>query len=232
MNFLQLVQRIKRKCRVAGASTLPTTVVGQNEEFARLVDFANEAWMNLQLERPDWKWMRNSMTFPTVAGQATYTLAQIESTGSGFTNFGNWDLSTFRAYTTSVGTDDENILSWMSYDLWRDTYQRGATRNTQSRPIQFTITPALGMGLGVTPAAGYTISGDYYKVATEMVADSDTPALPVQFHMAIVYGAMMLYGVSEAAPEVYDEGKAEYTKMLTRISSQQLKRMGIGGPLA
>lgn len=230
MNFLQIAQRLRRKCRVTG--TGPLTVIGQNEEYARLVDMANEAWMSLQLIRPDWKWMRNSATFPTVAAQATYTLAQIESTGSGFSNFGNWDLDTFRCYTTSVGTNDEYPMDWITYDAWRDTYQLGATRSTTSRPTQFTITPALGVGLGVTPAAGYTISADYFKVATEMALDADIPALPTQFHMAIVYRAMMFYGVSEAKPEIYDEGQTEFDRMMARINLQQLPRIQLAGALA
>ena len=117
MNFLQLVQRTRRKCRVTG--TGPTTVVSQAEEYARLVDFVNEAWMWLQLKRPDWRWMRNSMSFPTVSGQAVYTLAQIESTGAGFSNFGNWDKDSFRNYVTSVGTDSEFLMTWTDYDNWR-----------------------------------------------------------------------------------------------------------------
>ena len=208
------------------------TVVDQNAEFARLVLFTNEAWMSLQLARPDWKWMRYSMTFPTVAAQATYTLAQIESTGSGFTNFGNWARETFRVYTTSVGTNDETEMSWLPYDQWRNVYQIGATRTNETRPTQFTVTPALGIGLGCTPAVGYTVSGDYYKVATELVADIDEPSLPEQFHMAIVYRAMMFYGVSEASPEIYDEGNAEFNRMMARINLQQLPEMGIAGALA
>ena len=230
MNFLTLANRLKIKARVTGAAM--TTVIGQNAEFDRLTLYVNEAWMTLQLTRPDWKWMRNSMTFPTVAAQATYTLAQIESTGSGFTNFGNWDRDTFRCYTTAVGTNDENEISWLPYDQWRDVYQLGATRTTESRPVQFTITPALGIGLGGTPAVGYTISGDYYKVAAELALDIDTPSLPSQFHMAIIYRAMMFYGVSESSPEIYDEGNAEFNRMMARINLQQLPEIGICGALA
>lgn len=230
MNFLELANRLKVKARVTGADM--TAVTGLAAEFARLVLFINEAWTDIQLTRSDWKWMRNSMTFPTVAGQATYTLAQIESTGSGFSNFGNWDLETFRVYTTSVGTNDETEISWMPYDIWRDTYQIGATRATETRPSQFTTTPLHGIGLGCTPAAGYTISGDYYKVATEMAAIGDTPSLPSQFHMAIVYRAMMFYGVSESAPEVYDEGKVEFERMMARIVRHQGVGISLGSALA
>lgn len=231
MNLLEICNRIKRKCRITGAAMTSVSTT-QAEEFARVVDWANEAWMLLQRKRPDWKWMRNSMYFTTTAGQATYTLAQITAIDATFTNFGNWARDTFRCYTTSVGTNDEVEITWLPYDQWRDVYQIGANRATETRPTQFTITPALGIGLGCTPAAGYTISGDYYKVATEMAATDDTPSLPSQFHMAIVYRAMMLYGVSESAPEIYDEGAANFKAIMQEIEAQQLTEIGIAGALA
>jgi hypothetical protein len=230
MNMLQLVQRLRRKCRVSGAG--PSSILNQNEEYARLVDMVNEAWMELQLERPDWRWMRASMSFPTVAGQDTYTLAQIAATGAGLANFGNWDAQTFRNYVTATGTNSEVLMDPREYDDWRNLYQLGANRNTQSRPIEFSITPLHSIALGPAPAAGYTVSGDYFKVASEMTADTDIPSLPDQFHMAIVYKAMMFFGVSEAAPEVYDEGQTEFKKMLRRISMHQLPNMMQAGALA
>lgn len=230
MNFLQLTQRLRRKCRVTG--TGPATVISQQEEYARLVDWVNEAWMMIQRKRPDWSWMRNSMSFPTVAGQATYTLAQIESTGTGFANFGNWEKETFRNYVTATGTNSEYPMSWIPYDAWRDLYQFGATRNTTTRPTQFTISPGLGIGLGCTPIDGYTITGDYFKVASEMALDADIPDLPAQFHMAIVYRAMMFYGVSEAAPEIYDEGATNFKVIMAELELQQMPYVHIAGALA
>jgi len=230
MKFLDLVQRLRRRCRVSG--TGPSTVLNQNEEYARLVDWTNEAWMQIQLERPDWKWMRGSMTFPTVAAQSTYTLAQIEATGSGFTNFGNWDKDTFRNYATASGTNSETEMNWLNYDNWRNVYAFGGNRNTQTRPTEFAISPALGICLGPFPADGYTISGDYFKKASEMTADADIPLLPTEFHMAIVYKAMMFYGASEAASEVYEEGQDLYQKMMRRVEWQQLPAMQSAEALA
>lgn len=230
MNFLQLVQRARRKCRVSG--TGPTTVIGQNEEYARLVDWVNEAWMDLQLTRSDWAWMRASMSFPTVAAQAEYTLAWLTSNGSGFSNFGNWDLKTFRQYNTAAGTNSEVFLNFMEYEDWRNVYQLSSMRQATSAPLDFTINPLLGIGLGPVPLAGYTITGDYFKVASEMSADADIPSLPTQFHMAIVYRAMMFYGASEAAPEVYDDGKVNFDRMMRMIDGQQLPVLTVSGALA
>lgn len=231
MNFLQLCNKLKRKCRVTG-SAMTSVSTTQAEEFARLVDFCNEAWMIIQRKRTDWAWMRNSCTFPTVASQATYTLAQIESTGTGFSDFGNWCRDLFRNYPTATGQSAEMYMDKIDYQEWSDVYQYSSNRTTTGRPQEFTILPALGIGLGPVPAAGYTITADYYKVATEMALDADTPSLPSQFHMAIVYRAMMLYGVSESAPEIYDEGAANFAAIMKEIEDHQLPEIEVAGGLA
>lgn len=225
MNFLQLLQRAKRKCRVSGST--PTTVVGQVEEYNRLIDWVNESWMDIQLIRQDWNWMRASASFPTVLLKPSYTPNEI-----GLTDFGNWKRDTFRSYVTAVGQNSEAYLDYIGYDQWLDEYRFGAIRNSPTRPMQMTVCPDFSIGLGPVPIAGYTITGDYFRVATEMANDADIPALPPQFHMAIVYKAMMYYGESEAAAEVFQSGQEGFKQMMSRIAIQQLAEVGVGGALA
>lgn len=52
MNYLQLVARLKRKCRVTGAA--PASIENAtSEEVNRLMDWINEAWMDIQETRQD-----------------------------------------------------------------------------------------------------------------------------------------------------------------------------------
>ena len=230
MNYLQLCQTLRRKCRVSG--TGPVSVIGQNEEYARLVAFINEAWQEIQLARSNWAWMRASMSFPTVAGQGGYTPAQLLATAAGYADFGGWALDTFRAYPTATGLVGEQGLEPISYDAWRDVYNFGANRTAQGAPTCFAVMPDQGVALGMVPLAGYTVSADYYKMATALAADADIPALPAQYHMAIVYKAMMFFGVSEAQAEIYDEGMSELKTMMSRITAQQQPEMALGGAWA
>ncbi len=230
MNYLQLVQRLKRKCRVSGA--MPATLQNSPaEEVARLSDWINEAWTDIQLARPDWRWMRGSVTFQTTQAKPTYSLAEILAMDSTFTGFGNWKIDTFRNYVTDAGTASEIFMDYEPYDEWRDTYQFGGFRYAYSRPINFSYSPDFSICLGPVPVSGYTVIGDYYKVATELSADADTPNLPSQFHQAIVYRAMMFYGMSEAAPEVFQEGETEFKRMMARISMHELNQVQIAGAL-
>ena len=225
MDFLRLVQRLRRKCRVSG--TGPVSVLNQNEEYSRLIDFIRDAWNDIQTTREDWAWMRGSCSFQTVAGKALYTPAEI-----GLTDFGNWMRYDWRSYTTLAGVNSEIRIQYMDYEVWRDLFQIGALRGAISQPTAVTIAPDKSIGLGPTPIAGYTITGDYYRVPSDLVADTDTPALPAYFHMAIVYRAMMFFGVSESAAEVYQEGKVEFERLMRRITMNQQPEILGASPLA
>ena len=50
--------------------------------------------------------------------------------------------------------------------------------------------------------------------------------------MLIVYRAMMFYGVSEAAPEVYEEGKTEFNRMMSRVTENNLPELMATGEFA
>ena len=311
MNYLELAQRLRRKCRVAGSG--PSGLTGQNEEYSRLLDFVNEAWMEIQRARDDWNFMRASACCQTVAGQTTYSDSDF-----GITDLGYWALDfsngdTFRNYanpgvtitTGSPGTitlaghglnDGEAVqfyatgalpteistgtryyvinkttdtlqistyggtamalsgspsgvymsssgkafsgarseifMNVWSYDDWRDTYLYGAMRSAYTRPIVVAKVPDNTLACGPITSAGYTLVGDYYRVPSEMTAATDEPSLPEQFHMAIVYKAMMYYGASEAAPEVYDDGAAQYKAILAQILRTQTRPMRLAGALA
>lgn len=231
MNFLALCQRGRRKCRMPG--TGPLAVTGQSEEYSRLIDFINEAWNDIQRRHTDWRFLRASATAVTVDGQSAYS----PTADFALTDFGYWALDftngdTFRNYDTAAGISSEIFMDVWDYDWWRNAYLYGALRTSYARPIGVAVAPDNALVCGPIPAAGYTLVGDYYKVPSDLVLATDIPSLPAQFHMAIVYRAMMFYGASEAAPEVYGEGKDEFDKILRQIEQTQLRRPTLGGALA
>lgn len=230
MTFLELCQRMRQECGISG--TGPSTVVGQTGNLKRIVDWVNTAWMDIQTAHPDWDWMRTSASFPTVASQATYELGTGTGTvGVSVATFGRWDRDTFRNYDTSIGTNSEVFMGFVHYDTWRNAYMYGAQRAVTTRPINMSISPTKAITLGPPPAAGYTITGDYFYAPLNMTLDADVPALPAQFHMAIIYRAMMSYGAYEAAPEVYQRGELEFGKLMRRMTADRIPETIWGGAL-
>lgn len=227
MNFIQGVTRLASECVIAGV--VPGSLTGiTDQNLTALKAWYNMAWMDIQSIHPDWQWKRKSASFTTVTGQHIYTFANM-----GVSNFGYWERNTFRVYPTSVGTRSETFIPYRDYDSWRNVYQFGAYRTTYARPYEMTVTPDKYIGLGPAPdSTGYTVIGDYFSVPTELSGDTDTPDLPSEFHMAIVYLAMQYYGRARLVPEVLARGEVEYKKMLHRIEQRYMPEIVQAGPLA
>lgn len=232
MNFLQLTQRLWLEAGALGTSPGPSTVVAATGENARLVTWTNAAWVDIQNAHTDWSWMRSSASFTTVASTSTYTLG----TGAGTVGVlaaahGAWARNTGRIYLTATGTDDEQTLKYIPYDLWRDAYLIGSLRSTNTRPSVVSISPAKGLSLPPT-LAGYTVTMDYFTAPVELALDADTPLMPASFHLAIVWKALMMCGAYESATEVYDRGETEFGKLMKRMTADRLPEISHAGPLA
>lgn len=174
------------------------------------------------------------VSFQTVDGQASYPLGTGPGTvGIPPDSFSNWDIGTFRNHTTSVGFTNENYLDPITFDAWRNGYAYGAQRLVRTRPIAIAVGPDRSLCLGPFPNGDYTITGDYYVAPSDMVSDTDVPiGLPLEFHMLIVYGAMIKYGQYESAQEVYSRGQEEFAGMYARLQLLRAPLVHFGGALA
>lgn len=224
--YLQLANSLISKCGISGGSI--ASVSNQTGEAGRVVSWINEAYTQIQLAFPDWYWMRSNVSFSTTANQGAYTPAQ-----AGITDLANWKTDSFRCYVTSTGVRSEMFLERMDYDTFRDIYLFGNLRLSYSRPTVISFAPNYSINLGMAPdSTDYTIVGEYFKQPTTLVNSTDTPAMPSQFHNIIVYKAMMMYGMYEAAQEVVIEGTNLYNQMLRRLVRDQLPDAESAGALA
>ena len=209
MTYLELCQRLRQE---VGASGSDSTVVGAANEWGRLCTWINRAWSDIQLMRNDWNWMRAEVSFNTVAEQAEYAYA---SSPISLTHFRRWNKDSFRIYLDSVG--DEHRLQYMPYREFRNEYLISTFQTTYSYPSVITVSPTDSLILALPPDNEYTVTGEYYNTVTELSADDDTPSLPAEYHMLIVYRAMEEYGYYEAADEVLSRSKMRYEEMMTRL---------------
>ena len=224
MTFLELCQRVRQECGIAG--TGPSAVSSQVGQLKKVVDWTNDAWRELQLMHDDWLWKRKDFTLTLSASDNDYSAAD-----ASVTDLGEWDLETFRIYLTSATVSDETFLSRMEYDVWRNVWVIGS--QTPSRPNVVAQKPDLHLGFGPVPDATYTVTGQYLQATQQMSADADTPTgLPAEFHMIIVYIAMRKYAASEAAPEVWANAKDEYSRKLRALERKQLPKWRTGSALA
>jgi len=215
MNRLQLVQRLALE---AGASGSITATASQTGEAERLVTWVDQAWDDIQRMRVQWQWMRKTAGPANLTqDQSTYAPA---SAPFSLTDFGYWFNGSFRIYKTTV--DNEQILTQYPYERFRDTFIYGTTRSTSGYPIAITVTPAKELQVALQPDdTDYYLTGEYYASPTTLAADGDTPGMPDEFHVMIVWKALTYYGSYESSPEAYTRGMAMYTELMDDLRENQ-----------
>jgi hypothetical protein len=229
--FLELCQATASETGVSLTGPADTTT--QTGRLGQIVNWVQRSWLDIQTKYNDWSFMRFGFTLSTTAddGEYAYTDATDSGTGIAIAAFRDWCRDTpMKIYLTSAGVGTETDLEFMEYADWYNRYNFGT--QTSGYPAHWTRSPSGTLLLGQKPNGIYTVSGDFMRAATVLSGDSDTPELPAEYHMAIVYRAMMKYGRYNAAPEVFTDGQAEYTRMMREMSRTQRPRDLVGGPLA
>ncbi len=233
MNYLQLCQRLHQE--IGGGpgppGSQPTTVSGQSGDNLRLVTWINQAYTEIQEACRNWLWMMTTGSRQITTGNSTVAL-------TGITDFDG--LLPFQSEScvpyilcqkTSVGATDQQPCYYISYDDFTGFYDRG-TWVTRGRPIHFSVTPDNTLTVFTKVDVDYTFTFRYRKAVQTLAADSDTPTLPVKFHMLIVYLAMAYYGLSNESNRInknYGLGlwddtapSSPLTTMFRRLRNEQL----------
>jgi hypothetical protein len=229
MNFLQLAQKLRQECGVAGNG--PATVVNQSNEAGRLVSYINDAWLEIQGLHDNWNFMREQFSFTTAPNVGDYTVAGGVGVGAGLTDFRYWHRDTLRCYRTADGIADEQWLVEWEYQTFRNTYRYAL--QTPGRPVVFAVKPkGSELMFGSIPDDVYTIDGEYQRAPAPLVGDSDVPDIPDNLQMVIVYKAMEFYGLFEAASEVLARARTGYKQNMTMLEREKLPTPYLGDPLA
>jgi len=220
MNYLQLSQRLRQEAAISG--TGPTSVLNQVGEMKEVVDWANSAYEDIQNLHTNWRFMQTEFSFPLISGTDTYTPA-----AAGLTTLGEWLTDDTRVYLTQ---SDENPMQYEPWKLFREVRDIGAVQS--GRPTHFSIKPNNSIVFWPNPDAVYTCTGEYMLKPATMTADTDEPIFPSQFHMLVVWRALLFQAALLEAPARYAHGQAEYKRLIKAMEFSQVSKFTYGRPLA
>lgn len=228
MTFLEICQRVRREARISGSG--PVSVLSQTGEMAMIVEWVQSAYQDIQNLSPFWEFLRNDFSFNTIASTSTYT-----PTAAGLSELQNWrvtDYDAIRCYLAATGISDQQYLTQLTWDEMRGVRLLGSSSTQSGRPTEYAIRPNKSIVLWPIPDDVYTVTGEYYKRAQTMSANTEEPIFPSAYHMALVWLAMRYSGAYQAAPEKYMQGDNEYKRLLSSLKRDQLPKMSLGNPLA
>lgn len=217
MDYLALTQRSVREAGISGDG--PTTVVGQVSMLEKMVGWVDQAWQDIQIMRPNWLFMNGEFTKDTVVGQRDYTAA-----GWGLNGVKLWDTGSFLIYEKAIGESDQSELGYYTYAAWRAKYRNRMGDRVDERPQVITIKPpSNSVRFEPRPDKIYTIDGEYKRSTQVFTANADVPTnLPDDFHIMIVWKALMYYADDQNAPDALDKAIAGFNPLLFRLENEQL----------
>lgn len=239
MTFLELVQKLALEAEVPGGEAAVTTVVGQTGQAARLVNWIQQAYIQIQgRQSGHWDWLRHEFSISTSASDDTYlyTDATDLTTASAIASFSEWYVEDRnnppKIYLTSAGVGTQRWMSYLSWQDFRAIYDIGTQR--EGYPIHITIDPQDRLVVGPVPDGDYTITGEFYRApqVLDVTDDNDTPDMPSQFHYAIVYRALVECGYWEEASNMIQRGERNAMRMIRQLEQNQMPVIGIAPPMA
>jgi len=131
MDYLTICQKVNSRLGMQGTFTdnsLGTTVSSATGYQATIAAYTADAWVDIQLLKDNWDFMRTNVTLTTVASQTEYALT--DPAWSATLSVGKWD--------TDMILYDDRPMRWLSYDYYIKSKQDEAG---ESEPGSFAIDP-------------------------------------------------------------------------------------------
>lgn len=215
MTFLELCQRLRQEVGAAGVG--PAAVKAQHGEAARLISWISQAWTEIQTEHRDWRFAWAMGEVMMEDGYRDYPLPN--------------DFGSFIPETIYLG---DRRLTLLPYRIFRQRFRKP----TVQEPKHLTVTPDDTLRTGGVlsidgiPDENDALTFEYYRKPQVLAENGDVPRLPEEYHMLIVYQAMIQYGLYENAGEVVQQGSANTQRILRLITDSELPDMTLPGALA
>lgn len=208
MNYLELCQDIASELGIAGGSG-PVSVKGQTGELKNVTRWIADATLWIDNLWVDWKYLWASM-------DVDVTTRVLPPPPSGY-RVRRWDRS---AFWLNYQTDRSRNLAWVEYPEFRALYLARPERD--GVPSRFTIAPDNSVIFDVLPNESMPVHAEFWRKPVRLLENTDTPAIPEEFHRIIVARAAIMYGNREAAGEIISGMEAEYIDLLEKLQGSQL----------
>lgn len=217
MDFLALVKALHREAKLPGSA--PDTVAGQSGRAADLVEWIKEAYLDIQREKDGkWNWLFFSGGTTVAAGDDSVAVDDFALIA--FNRWATEDEMPARIFRTSVGSTERRIIPFLKFDEFYPKYFVGPV--TDAMPVEYSINPQNDyIFLGPGPAEEVFFAIWYWKGYQTLADDDDEPDMPEDYHMLIVYRAMVKYGYNVIAQELLARATAEGAPLYNALVLRQ-----------
>jgi len=213
MTFLELINAVLREVNEVELTTLASSRGIQTS----VKDFINKSQRDIINSEVEWPFTVTAGTITTTAGTGEYTKPASAKT---------IDFDSFTIQESA--TTSEKVLKYISFNEYLERLNETDTNpagNGQGLPQYVYFTPDENIGLSPVPdLATYTARYYYYSTHVDMVAATDTPAIPERFHDVIVNRARYYTHMLRSDIQFSQLALRDYTDGLGRMRVELINR--------
>lgn len=231
--YLELCQDVARESGTFPNIGDPQTVVNQSGRLLRLVNWVNDAWREVQREQKHWRWMLYDHTGNTVATVQSYNGADlgVSSRFGRWMPFDNGHECEVSVWDTAIGRSDEGYLRFVEWTDFRRIYMSRGNAEETGKPRVCTLAPDGKLTVYPIPDKAYKLRCQYRRSFQDLVANTDVPEMPEDFHDAIKWKALVYLGMFDEATEQKPEWQSKYVRVMGHLRADQLPSMSMQGAL-
>lgn len=230
--YLELCQDVADE---SGTGAFPGTVSGLVGRPAKITKWVRNAWIDIQNDRDEWRWMEDEFTGNLISGVAAYAGSDF-----GMSRFGAWlvgpdpftGLDRVTVQAAASGRSDEGGLVFLPFEAFWSYYGRGAEAERTGRPTSYTVDGQERIRVWPSPDAAYILRGRYRKSPQALSAGTDVPEMPAQYHSAIVWRALTNLAAHDEAFNQPAYWNTRYLDVLNDMERTLLPMVRLAGPLA
>ena len=231
--FLTLCQRLRRESGgIAGSG--PTTVVGNTiVEYQRIVDWINDAYMEIAQKQTTWRFLHFTFSRTVTAGTAQLTAREMtHDTPTSRFDVRRFDDTRFRYYPVSAGQIQEQRMYPWPIEEFLNIHRFQATRTQTGQPLNFAVDKHRNVLFAGIPDVDYVVTGEGWRMPIRMAADADEPLVPDEHRMLIMWWALVKYAGLEESSFKYQHALNMLNAGWTALETQELDDVVFGDALA
>lgn len=229
MNLLQLTQKA---IRLSGARLdLPTSKSAAKGLAADFFTYINDAWRDLQMERPDWYFRiqeaQIDLSESTLEKGQKLTRIQIPAPINRSFNFmALYDLHIQESDNPEDKPTPLTYIPWNNYPD-RTSLELGYNSETQARnrPTRFTVSPDGQVWIYPIPDKNYTLKFFGIRRIQQLCDDCDVPFLPEEYQDMIVWRAIRDYATYIQDSAMSEKARFRYMPMKKSLDDEYLTHM-------
>lgn len=216
MNFLQLCQRVNAEAGLSGPG--PTAVGGQVGMNGKIVAWVQAAHQDIQQKHVDWAFDWQPVSQALVAGQDRYLPADWGLAVRAWNRQGGW------VYATDQGRAARQALVWLPYEQFAGL-PVAAPGQAQGAPLYWSAAPDRRVCFSPVPGEGLTFEAECWLAPQVLAANADVPRLPEEYHLLIVWRALMLYCGHDENAALWQQARQNHDRLIGRMEATELPEM-------